>query len=69
MLSMKNILYMYIDGFKNMKVGKTLWKLIFLKLFIILVILKYFVHDKNFKTEYTTQEAKSEFVYENLRGK
>ncbi|MEA3354338.1 MAG: DUF4492 domain-containing protein [Campylobacterota bacterium] len=69
MINIKNIYLMYYEGFKNMRVGKTLWKIIFIKLFVILVFLKYFVHDKNFKTEYTTYEAKSNFVYENLKGK
>lgn len=68
MLNVKNIYMFYYEGFKNMKVGKTLWKIILLKLFIILVILKYFVHDKNFKTEYITEESKASFVYENLKG-
>ncbi|QOG11897.1 DUF4492 domain-containing protein [Arcobacter sp. FWKO B] len=60
---------MYIDGFKNMTVGKTLWKIVFIKLLVILVFLKFFVHDKTFKTEYQTFEAKSEFVSNNLQGR
>jgi len=59
----------YVDGFKNMKTGKYLWQIIFIKLFIILVILNYFVYDKSFKTEFQTQEQRSNFVYENLKGK
>ncbi|MDY0327901.1 MAG: DUF4492 domain-containing protein [Arcobacteraceae bacterium] len=57
---------MYIDGFRNMTIGKTLWKIVFIKLLIILVFLNFFVHDKTFKTEYQTFEEKSEFVSENL---
>lgn len=57
---------MYIDGFRNMTIGKTLWKIVFIKLLVILVFLKFFVHDKTFKTEYQTFEEKSEFVSENL---
>jgi len=59
----------YIDGFKNMKVGRTLWKLIFIKLAVILIFLNYFIHDKKFKTEYKTEAEKVNFVYENLKGK
>lgn len=66
MININNIYRFYFDGFKNMTVGKTLWKLIFVKLFIILVFLKYFVHDTNFKTVYKTEEEKTSFVYENL---
>ena len=59
----------YVEGFKNMKVGRTLWKLIFIKLAVILIFLNYFIHDKNFKTEYKTEDEKVNFVYENLKGK
>lgn len=43
---MKKILYrvfdLYYDGFRNMKLGRTLWLVILIKLFIIFVILKLF---------------------------
>ncbi|MEA2050534.1 MAG: DUF4492 domain-containing protein [Campylobacterota bacterium] len=63
---LKNIFLLYYEGFKNMKVGKTLWKIIFIKLAVILIFLKYFVHDKSLKTEYKTEELKTQFVYQNL---
>ena len=41
-----NFLYrvydLYVDGFKHMRLGKTLWAIILIKLFIIFVILKIF---------------------------
>ena len=33
---------LYYEGFKNMTIGKTLWMIILIKLFIIFVILKIF---------------------------
>lgn len=33
---------LYVDGFRSMRLGKTLWKIILIKLFIIFVILKLF---------------------------
>ena len=33
---------LYYDGFKNMKLGRTLWAIILIKLFIIFVVLKLF---------------------------
>jgi len=68
MLKIKEVYYFYIDGFKSMKVGKTLWKIIFIKLAVILIFLKYVTHDKNFKSEYKTYDEKVNFVYENLKG-
>jgi hypothetical protein len=66
----KKIYFFYFEGFQNMTVGKTLWKFIALKLLVILVFLKLFVHDKTFKSEYVSIEAKSDFVSANLiKGK
>lgn len=36
------IVYLYVDGFRNMTIGKTLWGIILLKLFIMFAILKAF---------------------------
>lgn len=33
---------LYYDGFRNMKLGRTLWTIILIKLFIIFAILKVF---------------------------
>ncbi len=66
MLNLKNIYSFYINGFKNMTIGKTLWKLILIKLLVIFLFLNYFVHDKSLKTEYKTYDEKVDFVYKNL---
>ncbi len=66
MFIISDIYKFYLDGFKNMKVGKTLWKLIFIKLVVIFIFLNYFIHDRSFKSEYKTNDAKINFVYENL---
>ena len=34
--------HLYYDGFKNMTLGRTLWAIIFIKLFIMFAILKVF---------------------------
>ena len=65
-LNIKNIYFFYLNGFKNMTVGKTLWKLILIKLLVIFIFLNSFVHDKSLKTEYKTYDEKVDFVYKNL---
>lgn len=57
---------MYRDGFRNLKVGKTLWKLIAIKLFIMLVVLKGFVFDTTLGSMFESAQEKSEFVLKNL---
>ena len=61
----KNIYLFYSDGFKSMTVGKTLWIIILVKLFIMFLILKLFF----FRSElapYKTNEQKSRHVIEQL---
>ena len=41
-MMIKRIIRFYVEGFKSMTVGKTLWALIILKLFIMFAILKLF---------------------------
>ncbi|MGM0623355.1 MAG: DUF4492 domain-containing protein [Campylobacterota bacterium] len=66
MKAMKSVFFFYYDGFKNMTVGKTLWKVIIIKLVVILYFLNQVLYEKNFKSEYETYEQKSEFVSKNL---
>lgn len=60
------IFYFYKEGFKNLTLGKTLWKIIFIKLFIMLIVLKLFVFDVNFNSIFKNDNEKSNFVIENL---
>ena len=53
--------HLYYDGFRNMTLGKTLWAIILIKLFIIFVILKLFFFP-NFIKEHAEQGQESEFV-------
>ena len=61
----KRIWLFYYDGFRSMTLGRTLWLIIAIKLFIMFFILKLFF----FRSElgvYSTQEEKSEHVINNL---
>lgn len=42
MQRLKNIYLFYRDGFREMRVGRTLWAIILVKLFIMFAILKLF---------------------------
>ena len=66
MININKIYNFYLDGFKNMKIGVTLWKIIFIKLTVIFIFLNYFVHDKSINTEYKSAQSKSNYVYHNL---
>ena len=61
----KRIYLFYLEGFKSMTVGKTLWVIILIKLFVMFVILKLFF----FRSElapFKTDDEKSRHVIEQL---
>ena len=61
----RRIYNFYYEGFRDMTVGKTLWLLIFVKLFVMFVILKLFFFQSQLG-KYETQQEKSGAVIENL---
>jgi len=64
-----NILKFYIDGFRSMTLGKTLWAIILIKLFILFFVLKVFFFPDLLKKNYKTDEERSRHVLEQLTNK
>lgn len=60
------IFYFYYDGFRSMTVGKKLWVIILIKLFIIFVILKIFFFPDLLKKNFSSDKERGEYVLENL---
>ena len=56
---------LYYDGFKNMTIGKTLWLVILIKLFIIFIILK-LLFFPNFIKSNAAEGEEAEFVQEQI---
>jgi len=56
----------YRDGFKNMTVGKTLWVIALIKLFIMFAILKVFFFPNYLNTNFKTDDDKSSHVRQEL---
>ncbi len=52
---------LYYDGFRNMRLGRTLWAIILIKLFIIFVVLKIFFFP-NFLKEHAEEGEEPEYV-------
>ena len=48
---------LYVDGFRHMRLGKTLWAIILIKLFIIFVVLKIFFFPNFLKQHAEGDEA------------
>jgi len=56
----------YRDGFKGMVIGKKLWKIILIKLFVMFVILKLFFFPNFLNTKFETDEEKGNYVLEQI---
>ena len=58
--------YFYLNGFKSMTTGKTLWIIIAIKHFIIFVILKLIFFPNYLKTNFNNDEARSNHVINSI---
>lgn len=66
---LKNIWSLYYDGFRSMTVGKSLWILIFIKIFIFFVIIKWLFFPNILKENYSTDEERAEAVRTELTNR
>ena len=56
----------YRDGFRSMTLGKTLWKVILIKLFIMFAVLKLFFFPDFLITQFNTDEQRADHVMEQI---
>ena len=55
----------YVDGFRSMKTGKTLWKIIIVKVIVFVAILKFFFPNY-LQTNFSTDQQRADHVLENI---
>ena len=60
---------LYYDGFRNMTVGKSLWVLIIVKLFIFFVVIKWLFFPNILKENYSSDEERAEAVRTELTNR
>lgn len=53
---------LYVDGFRNMTVGKTLWAIIIVKLILIFALLKFFFFPDFLSTNFDNDAERAEYV-------
>lgn len=56
----------YRDGFREMTVGKTLWKVILVKLFVMFALLKLFFFPDFLATSFGTDQERADHVAKQL---
>ena len=57
---------LYVDGFRSMTVGKTLWLIIAIKLFVFFVIIKILFFPNFLSTNSNSDDGKAQYVREQL---
>lgn len=62
----KSIYLFYKSGFARMTLGKTLWKIIAIKLFVMFCILKIFFFQDYLGTNFNTDEERSAYVIDQI---
>lgn len=58
--------YLYADGFRNMTVGRSLWALILIKLFLMFAILRLFFFPDILSRDYDNDADRAQAVRTNL---
>ncbi|MCH5225895.1 MAG: DUF4492 domain-containing protein [Muribaculaceae bacterium] len=57
---------LYYEGFRSMSVGKTLWMIILLKVFIFFVVMKLLFFPNVLKRDFSTDEERASHVRNEL---
>jgi hypothetical protein len=60
------VFHLYYDGFRNMTVGKTLWLIIAIKVFVFFVIIKLLFFPDFLNNKCDTEQEKTEYVRQQL---
>lgn len=63
----KKVFLFYYEGFRSMTLGKTLWIIILIKLFIMFAILKVFFFPNFLSSKGDTKEEKSEYIVNEMK--
>jgi len=66
---LKRVIRFYIEGFRSMTVGKTLWAIILLKLFIMFAVFRLFFFKPYLKEKFPDDKSRANYVTEQLTRK
>lgn len=62
----KSIVEFYLEGFRSMTIGRKLWMIIIIKLFIMFFILKVFFFQNFLASKFTSDTEKSNYITDQL---
>jgi len=62
----ERIFSFYVDGFRSMRLGRFLWKIVLIKLFILFAILKLFFFPNFLSVHFSSDADRAAYVLGNL---
>jgi hypothetical protein len=62
----RDVLTFYLDGFRSMRLGRTLWTIILVKLLVLFAVIKLFFFPDVLKVHYDSDAARAEHVLQRL---
>ena len=65
----KRAVDLYVDGFRSMTVGKTLWLIIAIKLFVFFVVIKLLFFPNFLSSKSDSESGKANYVREQLTNR
>jgi len=68
MKTLLRIYRFYRDGFAAMRLGRTLWAVVALKLFILFGVIKLLFFSDTLQSRFDSDEARQEYVSKKLTG-
>ena len=68
-LPLQSLYSFYHDGFRNMTVGKTLWLIVLIKLFIMFAVLRIFFFPNYLNSNFKDDQSKANHVRQELINK
>lgn len=63
---LQRVYYFYVDGFRAMTLGRTLWLIIAIKVIVFFVILRFIFFPNYLNTKASTDEQKAEYVRQQM---
>ena len=60
------IIRFYLDGFRRMTIGRTLWKIIIIKMIVFFGVLKLFFFQDFLDTRFHSEQEKADYVIQQL---
>ncbi len=60
------IFLFYKEGFSQMKLGRKLWLLVLIKLFVLFGIVKYFFFPNILQEDFDSDKARSQYILQQL---